>query len=127
MHRVWVASLVALTLAAAQIAAVRAGEFSGGVDEREHMAVFGFVRDARGAAVSGAMVTADFKTIRVKLVAQSDVTGAFAIPKIDEAEDKSEVSITCAKDGFRFDKEIPRHLEPKPGQPAEIDCILARK
>jgi hypothetical protein len=107
--------------------AAHAGAASGDEAERARVAVFGFVRDTRGAAVSGAVVTAHFKALKLKIAGRSDATGAFRIAKLGDDDDVSEVSVSCTKDDYRFTREVPRHMELRPGRPAEIDCVLARQ
>ena len=54
--------------------------------------------------------------------------GAYMITKLRVTDaDPKTVTITCAKDGYRFDKVIPRDLEPKVGQPVEIDCVCGEE
>jgi hypothetical protein len=95
--------------------------------EGSKVAVFGFVRDTKGSAVVGAVVTADFKTMKIKIVGRRDATGAYAIYKLGDDDAAAFATVTCVKDGFHFAKEIPRHIVAQAGQPAEIDCILAPK
>jgi hypothetical protein len=115
--------VVATIIAATAVA--YAGAPSSADVEGAKVAVFGFVRDARGAAVVGAVVTADFTTQNVKIVGRTDATGAYAIYKLGDDE-ATDASVTCNKDGYKFVKEVPRHITVSPGQPVEIDCMLAR-
>jgi hypothetical protein len=95
-------------------------------EARAEVGFFGFVRDGSGNAVVDAKVTADFTKRKIKLIARSDATGAYGISRLGGSNDPKTVTITCAKDGYRFDKVVPRDLEPKPDNPVEIDCILAK-
>jgi hypothetical protein len=94
--------------------------------EGAKVAVFGVVRDNRGAAIDGAVVTADFKVQKVKIVGRTDATGAYAIYKLGD-DDNDDATVTCTKDNYHFVKEVPRHIDVKADQPAEIDCILVPK
>lgn len=108
------------------IAPLKAGGPQSDEDRMLNVGFFGFVRDLSGAAVADAKVIANYTTRKIKLIARSDATGAYAITKLGDNTDPKTVIITCEKDGFRFDTLAPRNLEPKPGQPDEIDCILAK-
>jgi hypothetical protein len=96
-------------------------------ERQQEFGFFGFVRDTRGNAVVEAKVTADFTTRKIKLIARSDATGAYGITRLGDNTDPKTVTITCAKDGYRFDKAVPREIDPKIGQPVEIDCVLAKQ
>jgi hypothetical protein len=112
------------------IAATSCPALAGGAhsdeERQQEFGFFGFVRDTRGNAVVEAKVTADFTTRKIKLIARSDATGAYGITRLGDNTDPKTVTITCAKDGYRMDKAVPRDLDPKVGQPVEVDCILAK-
>lgn len=95
-------------------------------DEKDLVPYFGFVRDGGGNAVADAKVTAEFKTSGVKLITRTDATGAYTIYGLRKDTDPKTVEITCAKDGFRYDKNERRDPDVKPGQPVETDCFLAK-
>jgi hypothetical protein len=91
------------------------------------IAVFGFVHDSGGNPVPGAVVTADLKSMKIKIVGRTDITGAYTIYKAGDDADQIDASVSCTKDGYRFEKEIPRHIVVPPGQPVEIDCIMTKR
>lgn len=119
------AALFGLSLAA-PVAPATAGGAHTDEEALAQASFFGFVRDSSGTAVVDAKVTANFTTRKIKLIARSDATGAFMISKLGDNTDPKTVTITCDKDGYRFDKVVPRDINPKIGQPTEVDCILAK-
>ena len=120
------ASLLAVLFGLGITASAMAGGAHTDEEALAQAGFFGFVRDAGGNAVVDAKVTANFTTRKIKLIARSDATGAYMISKLGDNTDPKTVIIACDKDGYRFDKLVPRNIDPKPGQPDEVDCILAK-
>jgi hypothetical protein len=125
--RAWLFSAMCGLGLAVPTATALAGGAHTDEEAMQDVGFFGFVRDSRGNAVVDAKVTADFTTRKIKLIARSDATGAYSITKLGDSTDPQTVTITCLKDGYRFDKVLPRNIDPKPGQPDEVDCILAKQ
>ena len=87
----------------------------------------GFVRDAGGAPVNDARVTATYRD-GLAMVTRSNATGAYNLPGYRKGINPDEVKIACAKPGYRQLRVI-RKPAPR-GQPVrtvETDCWLQRE
>jgi hypothetical protein len=89
-------------------------------------AVFGFVRDARGAPVSDAKVTAQVKE-GVTFSVTTSGTGAYRFPIFGNV-DPANVLIACSKQGYRQTRVTRRPTPAKADAPkrVETECRLER-
>lgn len=123
---------LAVVLVLAVPAAVWAGGTGFGDDDDDTSAdegpsYFGFVREINGAGISDAKVTAELKD-RGALVTRTDIMGVYKIPGFGKDVDPKDVSISCAKDGFKEARTLrqPRASDDSK-DPIEIECYLQRK
>jgi hypothetical protein len=86
---------------------------------------FGFVREVDGPGISDAKVTAALKD-RGALVTRTDIMGVYKIPGFGKDVDPSDVSITCAKDGYK-EANVERRPSSDPKDPVEIECYLQKQ
>jgi len=87
---------------------------------------FGFIRDAGGAAVGDARVTATVKSGGA-LVTTSNGIGVYKISGFAKSIKPDDIVISCAKDGYK-QANIVRRPNP-PGDttdPIEVDCYLQK-
>jgi len=120
--------VVALVLAAPS--AGRAGG-TGFTDEdvnaSDGPSFFGFVREVGGAGVPDAKVTAELKD-RGALVTRTDIMGVYKIPGFGQDVNPDDVSISCAKDGY---KQADVQRQPRAAgdtkDPIEIECYLQKQ
>lgn len=104
------------------------GEF-GGPDENpedQGPSYFGFVRDARGAPIPDAKVTANFKN-GLSIITRTTATGMYKIGNLSKQVSSSEVTISCAKDGYRQTRVFRRTAaKADPSKPIETECRMER-
>jgi len=90
----------------------------------EGPAFFGFVKDARGAPVKDAKVTASYKT-SLTLVTRTNAVGAYKVRGFKKEISPSEIIISCSKEGYRqvrtFRRPLPKGKEIKS---VETECRL---
>lgn len=115
--------VLALPLA---ISPARAG---GSFDDDEHpddgLSYFGFVRDTSGLGVGAAKVTAEIKG-GSEVVTHTDVVGVYRLPMISKSINPGDITISCAKDGYKQVRVLQR-TEPGPGVKAfEVECTLQK-
>jgi hypothetical protein len=121
---------LAVVLACAAPALVRAGGTGFGDDddsaENEGPSYFGFVREEGGAGIADAKVTAELKD-RGALVTRTDIMGVYKIPGFGKDINPDDVSIACAKDGYK-QASVERHPHPADDSkdPVEIECYLKK-
>ena len=101
----------------------------GGPDEHnpdEGPPFWGFVKDERGNPVRDAKVSASYKNT-LTLVTRTNATGAYKVRGFQKNIAIADVTITCAKDGY---KQIRTFRRPPPkGKPVksvETECRLER-
>ena len=116
----------ALALAAAWPSSVRAG---GDADEHDEdpeagPIYYGFVKDHRGVLVGDAKVTAELKG-KGSVIARTDILGVYKIPGFGKNTNPDDVTITCAKDGFKQARVLRKPTEP--GRAIETECYLQRQ
>ena len=88
---------------------------------------FGFVKDERGAPVRDAKVSASYKT-SLTLVIRTNATGAYKIRGFKKEISPNDVTITCAKEGYRQVRVFRRPLpKGKPVLSVETECRLQRE
>lgn len=88
---------------------------------------FGSVKEAGGAPVNDARVTATYRD-GLAMVTRSNAAGAYNMPGYKKGINPDEVKIACAKPGYRqvrvFRKPAPRA---QPQRMVETDCWLQRE
>jgi len=85
---------------------------------------FGFVREVDGPGVADAKVTAELKD-RGALVTRTDILGVYKIPGFGKDINPNDVSIACAKDGYKEANTV-RRPQGDPKDPIEIECYLKK-
>jgi hypothetical protein len=121
------ARLAAVALAFACVQAMAGGEM-GGPDEHpdEGLVFFGFVKDARGAPIASAKVTATMKSGNTFIV-QTTKTGLYRLPTFSKDINPAEVVIACAKEGYKQTRVIRRPVvKANPPKPVETECRMER-
>ena len=121
------ARLAAVGLAFACMHALAGGEM-GGADEHpdEGLVFFGFVKDARGAPIAAAKVTATMKSGNTFIV-QTTATGLYRLPTFSTNINPAEVVIACAKEGYKQTRVIRRPIaKANPPKPVETECRMER-
>ncbi len=121
--------LVALTLAGLTVSRA-GGQMTFGDDTNtsanDGPPFFGFVRDADGAAVGDARVTATVKSGGA-VVTTSNSIGVYKVASFAKSINPDDIGISCAKDGY---KQINVMRRPNaPGDmtdPIEVDCVLQK-
>ncbi len=87
---------------------------------------FGFVKDARGAPVADAKVTASVKN-GLTLVTRTNATGLYRITSFSKAVTPDLVTISCSKEGYRQARVLRRGpAKADPAKPVETECRLER-
>jgi hypothetical protein len=121
---------VALTVAC--LLAIPASSYAGGVgfgeddsDDDNGPSYFGFVREVDGPGISDAKVTAALKD-RGALVTRTDIMGVYKIPGFGKDIDPKDVTISCAKEGYK-QADVERRPGSDPKDPIEIECYLQKQ
>ena len=121
-------TITQLTGAALALLAMSAMAGVGESDEHDedHAAVFGFVKDARGAPVANAKVTARVKD-GVTFSLTTGAAGTYRFPLLSENVTSEDIAITCAKEGYKQTR-VTRRPPPKGDGPKrfETECRLER-
>ncbi len=86
---------------------------------------FGFVREVDGPGIADAKVTAEIKD-RGALVTRTDIMGVYKIPGFGKDINPSDVSISCAKDGYT-EANVLRRPQDDPKNPIEVECYLQKQ
>jgi len=125
-----VSRLARLAVAAIAIASgeAMAGGEMGGPDEHqdEGLVFFGYVKDARGAPIASAKVTATMKSGNTFIV-QTTATGLYRLPTFRTNINPAEVVIACAKEGYKQTRVIRRPIaKANPPKPVETECRMER-
>ena len=123
---VWFIACLALAAAAP---VTRAGSDS---EPHEHSpddgpSYFGFVKDAGGAPVRDAKVSASYKN-SLTLVTRTNATGAYRVNGFKKEISPDEITIACSKDGYKQVR-VFRYPSPKgkPVKAVETECRLQRQ
>ena len=85
---------------------------------------YGFVKDHRGVLVGDAKVTADLKG-RGSVIARTDILGVYKIPGFGKSTNPDDVTISCAKDGYKQTRVNRKPTEP--GRAIETECFMQRQ
>ena len=113
---------LALALFSAQTRA--GGDMADGDDHDEGPTVFGFVKDGRGAPVVGAKVTMSIKG-GAEMATRTVTNGMYKFERLNMQFDPKNVTIACAKDGYKQTRVMKRPLaKPDPTKPTEIECRM---
>lgn len=118
--------LAAMALALTLPASLRAG---GDADEHDEdpeagPIYYGFVKDHRGVLVGDAKVTAELKG-KGSVIARTDILGVYKIPGFGKDTNPDDVTISCAKDGYKQARVLRKPTEP--GRAIETECYLQRQ
>ena len=115
--------LLAMSLATSPAAA--GGSFDDDEHSEDGLSYFGFVRDTRGLGVAEARVTAEIKGGN-EVVTRTDIVGVYRLPMISKDIKPDDITISCAKDGYRQTRVLQR-TDPGPGVKAfEVECTLQK-
>jgi len=117
--------LASVTLSSAALAG---GEMLGDDDHHddEGPSYFGFVKDARGAPVPDAKVTASVKS-GVAYITRTTAAGLYKFAGFSKQINPNDVTISCAKDGYKQTR-VLRRPTPKVEtvKAIETECRLER-
>lgn len=101
----------------------------GSFDDDDHtdkgLAYFGFVRDTKGLGVGDAKVTAEIKN-RAAVVTRTDVLGVYRLPGLSKDLNPNDVTISCAKDGYKQTRILQRTAPGPDVKAFEVECTLQR-
>ena len=87
---------------------------------------FGFVKDTAGKMISDAKVTAEIKGVGA-VIARTDATGIYKLPGFGKHIQPGNVTISCAKDGYKQTRLVRRPLPTKtPVTAVETECTMQR-
>jgi len=128
LDHLWLRVTLILALSVAISGSSRAGGVGFGDDDTnddDGQSYFGFVREVDGPGISDAKVTATLKD-RGALVTRTDIMGVYKIPGFGKDVDPKDVSISCAKDGYR-ETNVERRPSSDPKEPVEIECYLQKQ
>ncbi len=101
------------------------GSFDDDVHPDDGLSYFGFVRDTSGLGVGAAKVIAEIKG-GSEVVTHTDVVGVYRLPMISKDINPGDITISCAKDGYKQVRILQR-TEPGPGVKAfEVECTLQK-
>jgi len=128
LDRVWPRVALILAFILAVSGPLRAGGVGFGdddTDEDSGQSYFGFVREVDGPGIADAKVTATLKD-RGALVTRTDIMGVYKIPGFGKDVDPNDVSITCAKDGYK-EMSVERRQSSDSKDPIEIECYLQKQ
>jgi hypothetical protein len=124
---------IALLVAALLLAAPSPGRAGGtgftdeDVNASDGPSFFGFVREVGGPGIPDAKVTAELKD-RGALVTRTDIMGVYKIPGFGQDINPDDVTISCAKDGYKQANVQRRpHAAGDTKDPIEIECYLQKQ
>jgi hypothetical protein len=120
---------LALAMAVALPDAWAGGDLGGPDDhhEDEGPSFFGFVKDARGAPIPDAKVTANVKN-GVSFITHTTAIGMYKIGGFSKQVNPDEITISCAKDGYRQARVFRRTLPKAKSEDRaiETECRMER-
>jgi hypothetical protein len=120
------ALLVVALSPAPTLAGANKGQDEVGPGPDEGPGYVGFVKDAAGAPVNDARVSATYRD-GLAMVTRSNAAGAYSLPGFKKGINPDEVKISCAKPGYR---QIRVFRQPAPrGQPVrsvDTECRLQK-
>jgi hypothetical protein len=122
-----VAALTATMAFAAPKLVLAGGGIDVGMDTSNGPAFFGFVREVDGPGVAGASVTAKLKSGN-SVVTRTDILGLYKIPGVGTGINADDVTISCAKNGYKQANVVPRpRADADSKDPIEVDCNLQKQ
>lgn len=116
---------VALAIVSAQALAGAESGFHDESGEQEGVVFFGFVKDARGAPIGDAKVSATLKGAHT-FVVRSAATGAYRLPTFNSQINPVDVTIACEKQGFKQTRVIRRPAAKTKPPKVETECRMER-
>ena len=128
LDRVWLRVALTLTIIIVLPSLALAGGTGFGDDDSDDdngPSYFGFVREVDGPGVADAKVTAALKD-RGALVTRTDIMGVYKIPGFGKDVDPKDITISCAKDGYK-ETSVDRRPNSDPKDPVEIECYLHKQ
>jgi len=87
---------------------------------------FGFVRDAGGSSVADAKVTVSPREGGA-LVTRTNIMGVYKFPGLGKEINPDNVTISCAKDGYKEANVLRRPRAGDDKDPIEIECYLQKE
>jgi hypothetical protein len=97
------------------------------MDTENGPAFFGFVREVDGPGIGGANVTARLMSGDAVLT-RTDLLGLYKIPGVGKSVNADDVTISCAKDGYKQANVVPRpRADADSKDPIEVDCYLQKQ
>lgn len=128
LDRVWLRVVLTCTFIFALSGFCFAGGTGFGDDDTDAdngPSYFGFVREVDGPGIADAKVTAALKD-RGALVTRTDIMGVYKIPGFGKDIDPKDITISCAKDGYK-ETSVERRPSSDPKDPVEIECYLQKQ
>ena len=128
LDRVWLRVALTLTIIIVLPSLALAGGTGFGDDDSDDdngPSYFGFVREVDGPGIADAKVTAALKD-RGALVTRTDIMGVYKIPGFGKDVDPKDITISCAKDGYK-ETSVDRRPNSDPKDPVEIECYLHKQ
>ena len=128
LDRVWLRVVLTLTFIIVIPSLGLAGGTGFGDDDSDDdngPSYFGFVREVDGPGIADAKVTAALKD-RGALVTRTDIMGVYKIPGFGKDVDPKDITISCAKDGYK-ETSVERRPSSDPKDPVEIECYLKKQ
>ena len=102
------------------------GEMLGDDDHQdEGPSYFGFVKDGRGAPVPDAKVTANVKN-GIAFITRTTPAGLYKFGGFSKQISPNDVTISCAKDGYKQTRVIRRPMPKGEVKAIETECRLER-
>jgi hypothetical protein len=99
------------------------GSFDDDQPRPDQLSYFGFVRDTHGLGVGDAKVAADVRN-GASVVTHTDILGVYRLPGLSVDTNPDDVTISCAKDGYRQTR-VLRRTTPGPNVKAyEVECTM---
>lgn len=87
----------------------------------------GSVTDAAGKPLSGAQVSIDVMSFNQSLSFDTDASGRYRSNGLSGNIDPKQVKVSVIKPGYKLVKSVNMSRARKPGQPIEINFILAKR
>jgi Carboxypeptidase regulatory-like domain len=131
VHKFWRRPALTVGLILAGLTAARAGGQMTFGDDTNTSAndgpiFFGFVRDADGAAVADARVTAAVKSGGA-VVTTTNSIGVYKIPGFAKSINPDDITISCSKNGYVQANVVRRpHTPGDMTDPIEVECYLQK-
>jgi hypothetical protein len=125
-HPASVAAIVLLLALGASCPVHAGGSFDDDDHSDQGLSYFGFVRDARGLGVGDAQVSAEIKG-GARVVTRTDSLGVYRLPGLSKDTNPADVTIACAKDGYKQMRVFQRTTPGPDVKAFEVECTLQRQ